>query len=161
PRVAGQVEQREEHDDRRDEREHHHGGADPARDRLADALAEEEQQDRAEQRQRGHDPDQVEEVARAHLPTSSIAESLRRSRSSAVAPRRRRKMATMMPRPTATSAAATASTKNTMTWPRMSFSWLANDTNVRFTALSMSSTHMNITSTLRRVSRPTAPMVNN
>ena len=41
----------------------------------------------------------------------------------------------------------------------MSLSSLANDTNVRFTALSISSTHMNITSTLRRVSRPTAPMV--
>ena len=33
-------------------------------------------------------------------------------------------------------------------------------TKVRLTALSMSSTHMNITSTLRRMSRPTAPMVN-
>ena len=40
--------------------------------------------------------------------------------------------------------------KNTITWPRMSLSSLANVTNVRFTALSMSSTHMNITSTLRR-----------
>ena len=34
----------------------------------------------------------------------------------------------------------------------------ANVTNVRLTALSMSSTHMNITSGLRRTSRPTAPM---
>ena len=34
-----------------------------------------------------------------------------------------------------------------------------NATNVTLTALSMSSTHMNITSTLRRTSRPTAPMV--
>ena len=34
----------------------------------------------------------------------------------------------------------------------------ANATNVRLTALSISSTHMNITSGLRRTSRPTAPM---
>ena len=68
-------------------------------------------------------------------------------------------MATMMARPTATSAAATTSTKNTIAWPRTSSSVLANVTNVRLTALSMSSTHMNITSTLRRMSRPTAPIV--
>jgi hypothetical protein len=42
----------------------------------------------------------------------------------------------------------------------MSLSSLAKDTNVRFTAFNMSSTHMNITRTLRRVSSPTAPMVN-
>ena len=65
----------------------------------------------------------------------------------------------MMPRPTTTSAAATTSTKNTTTWPPMSLSIRAKVTNVRLTALSMSSTHMNITSGLRRTSRPTAPDV--
>src|SRR3954452_19904363 len=81
--------------------------------------------------------------------------------SSAVAPaRRRRKMATMIARPTATSAAATTSTKNTIAWPLTSFSALENATKVRLTALSMSSTHMNITRTLRRTSRPTAPITN-
>ena len=42
----------------------------------------------------------------------------------------------------------------------MSLSMRAKVTNVRLTALSISSTHMNITSTLRRMRRPTAPMVN-
>ena len=65
----------------------------------------------------------------------------------------------MIARPTATSAAATTSVKNTITWPRMSFNDFANATNVRFTELSISSTHMNITMTLRRTSRPTAPIV--
>jgi hypothetical protein len=37
---------------------------------------------------------------------------------------------------------------------------LANDTNVRFAALSINSMHMNITSVLRRTRRPTAPIVN-
>src|SRR5579871_2705609 len=69
-------------------------------------------------------------------------------------------MATMMPRPTTTSAAATTITKNTTDWPPMSLSMRANVTKVRLTALSMSSTHMNMTSTLRLISRPTAPMVN-
>src|SRR5581483_6231319 len=69
-------------------------------------------------------------------------------------------MATMMPRPTTTSAAATTITKNTIDWPPTSSSMRANVMNVRLTALSMSSTHMNMISTLRRTSSPTAPMVN-
>ena len=36
----------------------------------------------------------------------------------------------------------------------------AKVTSVRFTALSISSTHMNTTIALRRTSTPTAPMVN-
>ncbi len=75
-------------------------------------------------------------------------------------PERRRKMATMMPRPTTTSAAATTRTKNTATWPPMSSSMRENVTKVRFTALSISSMHMNMTRTLRRISSPTAPMLN-
>ena len=59
-----------------------------------------------------------------------------------------------MPRPTTTSAAATTSTKTTTVWPPMSSSIREKVTKVRVTALSISSTHMNITSGLRRTSRP-------
>src|SRR6267378_4840446 len=65
----------------------------------------------------------------------------------------------MMARPTAASAAATAITKNTKTCPPMP-RVCASATNVRFTALSMSSTHMKITITLRRNSTPATPSVN-
>ena len=80
--------------------------------------------------------------------------------SSAVAPGRRRRSATMIPSPTTTSAAATTSTKNTAVWPFTSSSPVERATNDRFTAFSISSTHMNITSGLRRMSRPTVPMPN-
>ena len=59
--------------------------------------------------------------------------------------------------PTTTSAAATTSTKNTIAWPPTSSSAREKATKVRFTALSISSTHMNITSGLRRTSRPDGP----
>ena len=42
----------------------------------------------------------------------------------------------------------------------MSFKLRAKVTKVRFAAFSISSMHMNITSTLRRTSRPIAPIVN-
>src|SRR5438093_6355119 len=59
----------------------------------------------------------------------------------------------MMASPTAASAAATAMTKKTNTCPpRPRF--CASATNVRFTAFSMSSTHMKITIALRRSSTP-------
>src|SRR6267378_6161035 len=64
----------------------------------------------------------------------------------------------MMARPTAASAAATAITKNTNTWPPTPRP-CASATNVRFTALSISSTHMKITMTLRRNSTPATPSV--
>src|SRR6266545_4284421 len=64
----------------------------------------------------------------------------------------------MMASPTAASAAATAITKNTNTWPPMP-RLCASATNVRFTALSISSTHMKITMTLRRNSTPATPSV--
>src|SRR6266446_10222826 len=65
-----------------------------------------------------------------------------------------------MARPTAASAAATAITKKTKTCPPMP-RVCASATKVRFTALSMSSTHMKITITLRRNSTPATPSVNN
>src|SRR5881396_1317899 len=65
----------------------------------------------------------------------------------------------MMARPTAASAAATAITKNTNTCPPTP-SRCANAMKVRFTALSISSTHMKITMALRRKSTPATPSVN-
>jgi hypothetical protein len=64
-----------------------------------------------------------------------------------------------MPRPTTTSAAATTRTKKTMACPPMSLSMRAKVTKVRLAALSISSMHMNMIRTLRRTSRPMAPMV--
>src|SRR5215213_7892376 len=65
----------------------------------------------------------------------------------------------MMARPTAASAAATVITKNTKTCPATPYV-CANAMNVRFTALSISSTHMKMMMALRRVSTPTTPIVN-
>src|SRR6266487_1405355 len=65
----------------------------------------------------------------------------------------------MMASPTAASAAATAITKKTNTCPPTPRR-CARATNVRFTALSISSTHMKITIALRRSSTPATPSVN-
>src|SRR3954471_10521058 len=65
----------------------------------------------------------------------------------------------MMARPTAASAAATVITKKTNTWPATPYV-CAKATKVRFTALSISSTHMKMMIALRRGSTPTTPMVN-
>src|SRR5512142_299584 len=65
----------------------------------------------------------------------------------------------MIASPTAASAAATVITKNTNTWPAAPYA-CANATNVRFTALSMSSTHMKTMMALRRISTPNTPIVN-
>ena len=73
---------------------------------------------------------------------------------------RSRNRLTMIASPTATSAAATAITKNTNTWPSSEWSWFPNDTNARFAALSISSTDMKMMMALRRTSTPTMPIVN-
>src|SRR6266850_1834650 len=65
----------------------------------------------------------------------------------------------MMASPTAASAAATAITKKTNTCPPTPRR-CARATKVRFTALSISSTHMKITMALRRSSTPATPSVN-
>src|SRR5829696_4955591 len=65
----------------------------------------------------------------------------------------------MIARPTAASAAATVMTKKTKTCPATPYT-CANATKVRFTALSISSTHMKMMIALRRVSTPTTPIVN-
>src|SRR3954451_12768582 len=64
----------------------------------------------------------------------------------------------MIASPTAASAAATVMTKNTKTCPATPYA-CANAMNVRFTALSISSTHMKMMIALRRVSTPTTPML--
>src|SRR5213080_925236 len=73
---------------------------------------------------------------------------------------RLRKMAMMIPKPTAASAAATVITIKTNNCPETSRKKLENATKVRLTAFSISSMHMNIEITLRLISTPTAPIVN-
>src|SRR4029079_6543167 len=70
-----------------------------------------------------------------------------------------RKRAMMIASPTAASAAATVMTKKTKTCPATPYT-CANATEVRFTALSISSTHMKTMIALRRVSTPTTPIMN-
>src|ERR1043165_8822536 len=69
-------------------------------------------------------------------------------------------MEMMIPKPTAASAAATVITMKTNNWPLTSRKKLENATNVRFTAFSISSMHINIEMTLRLIMTPTTPMVN-
>src|SRR5437588_8816434 len=71
-----------------------------------------------------------------------------------------RKMAMMIPRPTAASAAATVMTIKTSNCPVTSRKKLEKATKVRFTAFSISSIHMNIEMTLRLIITPTTPIVN-
>src|SRR5712692_7421810 len=67
-----------------------------------------------------------------------------------------------MARPTATSAAAMTNTKTTNTLPRSSTlpARRENATSARLAALSMSSTHMRMTTALRRTSTPVTPRKN-
>src|SRR3954447_25405756 len=65
----------------------------------------------------------------------------------------------MIARPTAASAAATVIEKKTKICPAGPYA-RENATKVRFTALSMSSTHMKMMIALRRVSTPITPIVN-
>src|SRR5215210_5674378 len=65
----------------------------------------------------------------------------------------------MIASPTAASAAATVMTNTTNTWPAIPYT-RERATKVRFTALSISSTHMKMMIAFRRVSTPTTPMVN-
>src|SRR2546421_570052 len=72
---------------------------------------------------------------------------------------RLRKTAMMIPKPTAASAAATVITMKTNYCPDKSRKKLENATNVRFTAFSINSMHMNIEMTLRLTITPTTPIV--
>src|SRR5690554_7971495 len=64
----------------------------------------------------------------------------------------------MIARPITTSAAATTRTKKVASWPSRDARARPADTRVRLTALSISSTHMNITRALRRTRMPIAPI---
>src|SRR5690606_3689412 len=101
--------------DERDERQHEagsddHAGDDP-RQRLLEATTEEPVNHRAGQRQQRRQGGQLDEVDRrvTHARTSAS--------SSTSVLTRLRKMAMRMPRPTATSAAAIASTMKAAPWP--------------------------------------------
>ena len=61
-------------------------------------------------------------------------------------------------RPTAASAAATVITKNVMICPSTVPSWRPKATNVRLTALSITSTESSRVMTLRRRNTPAVPM---
>src|ERR1700743_221356 len=65
----------------------------------------------------------------------------------------------MIARPTAASAAATVITKKTKTCPPTPYA-CAKATKLKFTALSISSTHMNTMIALRRISTPDTPIAN-
>src|ERR1051325_9604312 len=71
-----------------------------------------------------------------------------------------RKSAMTIASPTAASAAATAITKKTNTWPRGSPRKLENATSVRFTELSINSMLMNTMIAFRRMRTPSIPIVN-
>src|SRR5690606_17684355 len=64
----------------------------------------------------------------------------------------------MIASPMTTSAAATTRTKKVASWPSRVPKARPADTRVRLTALSISSTHMNITRALRRTRMPIAPI---
>src|SRR6185312_9137137 len=65
----------------------------------------------------------------------------------------------MIASPTAASAAATVITKKTNTCPPTPYC-CANATKLRFTALSINSTHMNTMIALRRINTPNTPITN-
>ena len=71
---------------------------------------------------------------------------------------RRRKIATMIPRPTTTSQAATTITTSAKIWPSPLPHMRENAISARLPAFSISSRQSRITSGLRRVSTPAAPM---
>src|SRR5512138_3343850 len=60
----------------------------------------------------------------------------------------------------AISAVATTKIRKTSTAPTVVPDWCANVTRLRLTPLSMSSMHISITSTLRRMITPTMPIAN-
>src|ERR1044071_7434087 len=88
------------------------------------------------------------------------AHNLKLFASSTSSDSRLRKMEMMIPKPTAASAAATVITMKTNNCPDRSRKKLENATNVRFTAFSISSMHINIEMTLRFTITPTTPIVN-
>src|SRR5271169_4368160 len=117
----------------------HHG--------LGKALAQQPINSGAGKRQQRNDPEM-----KAH--------SLRRFTRSTFRVSRVRNTEIMIARPTAASAAATTMTKNTNTCPLSIFNSAAKATNVRFTALSISSIDMKIVMMLRLIRNPVTPQAN-
>src|SRR5262249_19036474 len=128
------------------ERGDHRAAREHGRAAPGQTVADQQIEHDAGERQRGDDPQQRQVQG---------GQPLSRWISSTNTVSRRRNRCTMMARPIATSAAATVMTKNTKICPSSDFRWLANATNARFAALSISSTLMKMTSALRRMSTPT------
>ena len=137
PLLGRPAEQVEVHADGDDERGADHRRRQVAGAGIAEAAAEQQDEQEPEQREGRDQPDDVNHDGTPFSASASGARSRVRpnlgptdsdrmpqpfssARSSAVAPGRRRRIDTMIPRPTTTSAAATTSTKNTAVWPPMS-----------------------------------------
>src|SRR5216684_2978934 len=118
---------------------------------LWPGLSEQTVQRRAQQRQRGNDPEVFE----------NEHQNLSRSTRSTLSVCRLRAIKMMIASPTAASAAATTMTKNTNTWPSSLPIARLNDTNARLTALSMSSIDMKIVMTFRLKRNAMTPSPNN
>src|SRR5206468_12514037 len=103
-----------------------------------DALPVEHQDERAGRREQQHEPVGPHDGRDGRLRQDAV-HHLNSLASSTEADCLRRNIATMIARPTTTSAAATAITKNASTCPSSVPRMRANVISVRFTALSMSS----------------------
>src|SRR5262249_21938698 len=136
-----------EGDDRRDERGERRGRRDVARRAPRDPHAGGGDRERGGERQREADPG-----GRIH-PRSVL--SLSTSSSTC-----RRPIATIRPRPTTNSDAATAITAIANTWPSSCPSRREKAIRARFAPLSMISTESRMISGLRRTSTPSAPVTN-
>src|SRR5690606_6160968 len=145
----------ERHQGEREASGHGERGHDPGR-RLAQPASEQAVDEGAGERQQGRQRHELDGGWALGHPRTSASWS-----TSVVT--RYLKMATRMPRPTATSAAATASTMNTAPCPSsactppVTVHWRANATIARLAALSISSMERKTRMALRRVSTPTAP----
>src|SRR5665647_3590154 len=137
----------------RDEYRHHGGqadgtGADHRRGAAAEAPVQQREHDEAGGGQGGDDP---EELQHPYPFISSASSTSRRPR---LCWKR-----TASARPTATSAAAMARTKRNMTWPSGRPHRAPATTKARPAAFSMISMQASTTMRLRRVSRPTKPIM--
>src|SRR5262249_32213531 len=140
---------------RQQEGDCHDAAADDRDCHARQIPANEAQREEAGQRRREYPGSQVDHGSSRRL----YNQPLSRLNSSTSMLRRVRKIETIIARPTTTSAAATVSTRKTKTQPSTELRKRANAMKLRFTALSINSMDMNITSGLRRTSTPTAPMV--
>src|SRR5262249_4668877 len=149
----------------REGQEHGRAGQDPRPALLAvppDArLEEREDHEPGQGQEEGHEGQDVDAERPLHelRQQRRHAYHFRRLKASRARVSLLRWAAMMIASPTAASAAATVRTKKTRTWPSIVPRARLKATKARFTALSMSSTHMNTVMTLRRRNTPTAPTV--